>query len=128
MKRVLVVALALAVVACSGGATAVIETVDPARASQIAAEPGTVVLDIRTPEEFATGHVAGAVDIDFYATDFADRIATLDRGTRYVVYCHSGNRSAQAMELFHQLDFTDVHEVAGGIAAWVAAGLPITNG
>ncbi|HLA67982.1 MAG TPA: rhodanese-like domain-containing protein [Acidimicrobiia bacterium] len=127
MRRGLLGLMVIGLVACSGS-TAVIEKVDPATASTIAAQPGTIVLDIRTPEEFAAGHLTGAIDVDFYATDFADRIGALDHAARYVVYCHTGNRSGQAMDLFRQDGFTDVHEIDGGIAAWVAAGLPITTG
>ena len=54
------------------------------------------MLDVRTPEEFAEGHVEGATLIDFYEPDFAERIAALDRDATYVVYCRSGNRSATA--------------------------------
>jgi len=118
----------VAAVACSGGTTAVIETVDAVTAGNLVAEPGTVILDVRTPQEFAEGHLVDAVNVDFSATDFADRIAALDRSTAYVVYCRSGNRSTQAMDLFRQLEFTDVHEIDGGILAWAAAGLPITGG
>jgi len=118
----------VAAAACGGGTTAVIETVDAVTAGNLADEPGTVVLDVRTPQEFAEGHLIDAVNVDFSAADFADRIAALDRTTAYVVYCRSGNRSTQAMDLFRQLEFTDVHEIDGGILAWAAAGLPITGG
>jgi len=127
-RRALLAGVVIAAVACGGGTTAVIETVDPVTAGNLADEPGTVVLDVRTPQEFAEGHLIDAVNVDFSATDFADQIAALDRTAAYVVYCRSGNRSAQAMDLFRRLEFTDVHEIEGGIVAWVAAGLPITGG
>ncbi|MFH1103644.1 MAG: rhodanese-like domain-containing protein [Actinomycetota bacterium] len=127
-RRALLAGVVIAAVACGGGTTAVIETVDAVTAGNLANEPGTVVLDVRTPQEFAEEHLIDAVNVDFSATDFADRIAALDRTAAYVVYCRSGNRSAQAMDLFRRLEFTDVHEIEGGILAWVAAGLPITGG
>ncbi|MDH3729997.1 MAG: rhodanese-like domain-containing protein [Acidimicrobiia bacterium] len=86
---------------------------------------GFVLLDVRTPEEYAEGHIAGSDNIDFYEAAFADSIAELDRDASYVVYCHSGNRSSQTLELMRQLGFTDVTDVAGGIVAWAEAGLPI---
>lgn len=91
-------------------------------------EAGTVVLDIRTPEEFADGRVEGALNIDFYAADFADRIAALDRNATYVVYCRSDSRSGQAMDLFRDLGFAAVHEIDGGILSWIQAGLPVVGG
>jgi rhodanese-related sulfurtransferase len=87
-----------------------------------------VVLDVRTPEEFAEGHLEGAVLIDFYAADFADQLAALDANVPYLVYCRSGNRSGQALGVMEQLGFTSVVDVDGGIVAWTDAGLPVTTG
>lgn len=86
-----------------------------------------VVLDVRTPEEFAEGHVADAILIDIYEPDFADRIAELDPDVPYVVICRSGNRSSQAVALMRDLGFGDVTDVDGGIVAWNAAGLPLVG-
>jgi phage shock protein E len=124
--------LALLVAACGGGegpatAEAVIETISAADASALLADApgGLVVLDVRTPEEFASGHLAGAVGLDFYAAAFADDLAALDREAPYLLYCRSGNRSGQAREMMRSLGFVEVHEIAGGINAWVEAGLPV---
>lgn len=111
--------------ACGGSSTAHLDTVGPVAAAEVIAEPGTVLLDIRTPQEVADGRIVGAANIDFYEADFRDRIAALDRHATYVVYCRSGNRSGQAMGLFEELGFTDVAEIDGGIVAWLQAGLPI---
>lgn len=125
---VLLVLVAVALAACGGGSsTRVIETVSPQDAAEkLAEEPALVLLDIRTPEEVAAGHLPGSVNIDFYADDFAAQIGALDRDAGYVVYCRSGSRSGQAMELFDSLGFSDVTEIDGGIVAWSTAGLPIT--
>ncbi len=117
--------VALVTGACGGSSTAQLDTVGPLAAAEVVAEPGTVLLDIRTPQEVAEGSIVGAVNIDFYEGDFRDRIAALDRDASYVVYCRSGNRSGQAMGLFEELGFTDVTEIDGGIVAWLQAGLPI---
>ena len=87
-----------------------------------------VVLDVRTPEEFAEGHLEGAVLIDFYAADFAEQLAALDPDVPYLVYCRSGNRSGQAMGVMEELGFTSAADIDGGIVAWVDAGLPVTTG
>jgi rhodanese-related sulfurtransferase len=87
-----------------------------------------VVLDVRTPEEFAEGHLEGAVLVDFYAADFAEQLAALDTDVPYLVYCRSGNRSGQALGVMDQLGFNSAVDVDGGIVAWADAGLPITTG
>jgi phage shock protein E len=101
-------------------------TLAPTEAAQvIAADADVVVLDIRTPEEYSAGIIEGAINIDFYAADFASQLDTLDKDTHYVVYCRSGNRSGQAMSTFGGLGFAEVTEVDGGIVDWYAAGLPV---
>ncbi|MFH1330779.1 MAG: rhodanese-like domain-containing protein [Actinomycetota bacterium] len=124
------VAAAVLIAGCGGGAEAatreaVIETISPAEAGEIVASVGLVVLDVRTPEEFGAGHLAGAVNLDFYAATFADGLAALDREAPYLLYCRTGNRSAEAREMMRSIGFLEVHEIAGGIVGWVEAGLPL---
>ena len=124
--------LAAVVVGCgAGSATSVdlVETVSPARAAEIIGEgrPGLVVLDVRTPEEFAAGHLASAVNLDMYAPGFADALALLDRETPYVLYCRTDNRSGEVREMMRSLGFTEVHEIDGGIVAWVEGGRPFVR-
>ncbi len=83
-----------------------------------------VILDVRTPEEFGEGHLEGATMIDFYRDDFAEQLAGLDPDVPYLLYCRSGNRSGQTIEIMRELGFTDVADVDGGINAWNAANLP----
>ena len=85
---------------------------------------GLVILDVRTPEEFAEGHLEGALMIDFYLDDFAARVADLDPDVPYLVYCRSGNRSGQTAAIMEEYGFTDVADVDGGIMSWLDAGLP----
>lgn len=116
-------------VACGGTATQAIELVTPVAAVEVIEErsPDVVILDVRTPEEYAAGHVAGSVNIDFYAADFAQQLDLLPKDAPYVVYCRSGNRSGSTMPIMEELGFTEVWDVDGGIVAWNAAGLPIDS-
>lgn len=94
-----------------------------------AAEPGTVVVDVRTPGEYAAGHVDGAVNIDVESPDFATQIAALPKETQYAVYCRSGRRSALATDQMAAAGFTSlVNLEGGGIADLQAAGAPIVTG
>ncbi|MET2011193.1 rhodanese-like domain-containing protein [Microbacterium chocolatum] len=81
----------------------------------IAVDEDTVLVDVRTPAEFADGHLDGAVNIDLQSPDFEDTVSELNPEDEYVVYCASGNRSAQAVAAMKDvgLSVTD----AGGIAA-----------
>lgn len=92
------------------------------------AKPGTIVLDVRTPAEYASGHLPKAQNIDIEAADFATKITTLDKNTTYAVYCRSGNRSGVAMEQMAGAGFTHLYDLAGGIGAWQGMGGPIVMG
>lgn len=87
-----------------------------------------VILDVRTPEEFTEARLDGAVMLDFYREDFADRLAELDPDVPYLLYCRSGNRSGQTADIMKQLGFADVADVDGGIISWSAANLPTVEG
>lgn len=73
---------------------------------------GTQAIDVRTPEEFAEGHVDNALNVDWYAPTFDAQISKLDKAKTYVIYCRSGNRSAQAVAHMKELGFTSL--VDGG--------------
>jgi phage shock protein E len=106
-----------------------IQLVQPDQAAATLAAPpdDLVILDVRTPEEFAEGHIDGAVMIDFYRDDFAAAVAQLDPDVPYVLYCRSGNRSGQTAALMTELGFSAVDDVDGGVIAWQNAGLPLVT-
>ncbi|MBK8334004.1 MAG: rhodanese-like domain-containing protein [Acidimicrobiaceae bacterium] len=85
------------------------------------------VIDVRTPAEFANGHIDGAVNLDLEGGGFSAGIAALDHGTPYLVYCQSGRRSAIAAETMVAAGFTQVYDM-GGLTAWQSAGLPVVAG
>lgn len=96
-----------------------------AAAATAAKQEGRTVIDVRTPAEFAGGHVQDATNIDLQGVDFATAIGQLDRGGRYVVYCRSGNRSAQAATQMRAagLDVVD----GGGLGTMTQAGWPTAS-
>ncbi len=122
-------ALALLLAACSSGAgaTAASELLEPREAVGLLADrPELVVIDVRTPDEFATGHLADARLIDIQGAAFRSAIGALDRDEPYFVYCRSGNRSAQAIAVMEELGFVEVFD-AGGLAELAAAGAPVVR-
>jgi rhodanese-related sulfurtransferase len=95
--------------------------------ADLAADPDIRVLDIRTPPEYAEGHIRGAVNIDFMSGDFSKRLEELDRDAVYLVYCRSGNRSARAMKVFGRLGFSRILHLSRGIRDWQGQGLPLVR-
>ena len=81
-----------------------------------------VVLDVRTPREFAAGHIPGATNIDVNAPDFEKRAAALDSKKVYLVHCAAGVRSAKACDKLGQLNFAELYNLEGGFKAWEKAG------
>lgn len=146
MSKLLVsiIALATLAVGCGGseGATPDPQQVDTAttfvesstgirlvsapEGANIQASPpeGLIILDVRTTEEFAEGHLDGATMIDFYRDDFAEQLEELDPDAPYLLYCRSGNRSGQTTAMMEELGFTNVADIDGGILSWTNAGLP----
>ncbi|MDF1568939.1 MAG: rhodanese-like domain-containing protein [Spirochaetaceae bacterium] len=73
-----------------------------------------VVIDVRTPEEYASGHAGDALNIDFYDKDFRQSLDALDKESAYFIYCRSGSRSGRTLSLMKDLGFTRVYDLAGG--------------
>ncbi len=88
-------------------------------------DPDFIVLDVRTPEEFAQGHLPEKtpLNLDFYAPDFREKLSQLDREKTYLVYCRTGHRSGETVDLMKELGFRRVYDLQGGITAWQSAGL-----
>lgn len=86
-----------------------------------------VVIDVRTPVEYAAGHLDGAVNIDVQAADFDSRIAALPASGDYVVYCRSGNRSASAAARMGKLGYAGVTDAGSMSDAAAATGLAVVG-
>lgn len=103
------------------------ERVDAARFAEVVASPGVTIVDVRTPEEFAAGHIDGAVNYNVEGPDFATQIAGLDPAGTYAVYCRSGNRSQVAVSAMAQAGIPGIYELESGIVGWEAAGQPVVQ-
>ena len=84
-----------------------------------------VVLDVRTPKEFAAGHIAGATNLNFNDADFEKKLMALDKARPYLVHCAVGGRSAKARELMKTQQFKSIYHLEGGLKAWEKAGKPV---
>jgi rhodanese-related sulfurtransferase len=87
--------------------------------------PNFLILDVRTPEEFAEGHIEGAINIDYYHPGFQNELNGLDKTKTYLVYCRTGNRSGQAFDFMKDQGFKEVFHMDGGIIVWRKEGLPV---
>jgi rhodanese-related sulfurtransferase len=87
--------------------------------------PDFVILDLRTPKEFAKGHIAGAVMLDYYNPGFQQKLRQLDRSKRYLVYCRTGNRSGRTLKLVDPGEFKSIYHLKDGIVDWKRRKLPL---
>jgi phage shock protein E len=92
---------------------------------KLRADKAARVLDVRTPKEFASGHMAGAINIDVNAADFEQKVSALDKGKTYLVHCAAGVRSARACGQMSRLHFRNLYNLEGGFKAWEKAGKPV---
>ena len=74
------------------------------------------IIDVRTPEEWATGHLEGAVRIGIADADFAQQLEALDKSADYYIYCRSGNRAGQAIDYMQSAGFTGKLVNGGAVA------------
>jgi len=108
--------------------TQIFEAVTPKEAYALIqknkANPKFVILDVRTPKEFASGHIEDAINLDYYAKTFLDDLDRLDQTKTYLIYCRTGNRSGKTFNFMKELRFQKVYHMVGGITRWQAEGLP----
>jgi rhodanese-related sulfurtransferase len=88
--------------------------------------PNFIIIDVRTADEFNTGHIAGAINIDYTSAQFTADVSLLDKTKQYLVYCETGVRGAAATQIMVGLGFINVQNIAGGITAWIEDGYPVT--
>jgi len=111
---------------CSSSNEAIKE-VDPVEFSEVVKQPGVIILDVRTPEEFNAGHIANAININLEGSDFAVEVSKLNINATVAVYCRSGNRSGVATEQMVELGFVDMYDMQGGFLEWEATGGQVVN-
>lgn len=131
--RWLTLCFCLALLACAGSpptatdspgvattSTVTYRDVSPAEFAKLTAQPQALILDVRTPAETANGVIDGAVLLDYRSPDFSRKLAQLDTGRTFLVYCASGGRSARVCEQLQDAGVTEVYNLKGGYRAWTA--------
>ena len=84
------------------------------------------LLDVRTLEEFESGHIFTAINIDFFSADFIDKIKEFDTSLKLILYCRSDNRSSKSAQILVDNDFKNVYVIKGGIEEWIRQGNPVS--
>lgn len=111
----------------SGPAVAVDISVTGAQAmiNERRGDEGFYIIDVRTPEEYASGHIEGAVNLDYNNGKFAAALDKLDKNGAYLLICRSGGRSAGARDLMAGAGFFKIYNMLGGMNQWAADGNPV---
>ena len=122
MKKYIIVAIGVLIVSCVFSPkkqTTMNELLPNDWAELQTQTSGSIILDVRTEEEFESGYIAGAKNLDIRGgADFISSIEELDKTKAYFVYCRSGARSGQACQLMEQMGFEQVYNLEGGVLAW----------
>ena len=92
-----------------------------------AGNPDFIILDVRTPEEYSEGHIEGAINRDYYAQDFENKLNELDKAKTYLVYCRTGRRSVSVRDIMTDLGFKNIYNMTGGISDWQSEGYPVVR-
>ncbi len=94
---------------------------------KMSAKKKSQILDVRTPEEVAEGHLAKATTVNFLGPDFASQVASLNKKGTYLLYCRSGSRTRKAADAMQKMGFKHVYMLEGGITAWKEAGKEVVK-
>jgi len=109
---------------CNGQSSKNIQTIAPeAFAKKIKETPKAQILDVRTPEEYASEHINHAINVDWLGDTFIADAEKFDKSKPVFVYCKIGGRSSKAVSKLAELRFTNIYELGGGMMKWNAAGL-----
>lgn len=87
----------------------------------------SVILDIRTLEEYNSGHIKNAELLDYYSNSFRYELSKLDKDKTYYIYCRSGSRSGQTLSMMQDLGFTSVINLGSGINSWRSSNYEIVR-
>jgi thioredoxin 1 len=125
LKYSLIIILLIATIAsCSNGQSSISKLDAKAFSEKIKSTENPIIIDVRTPGEFASGHLANAVNMNWNDASVEEQLKKLDPSKSYFLYCLSGGRSSSAAEFMRANGFKNVTELTGGIMKWRAAGLP----
>lgn len=102
-----------------------VQLVSPKEMKQLIQMSRVQLIDVRTPEEYESGHMINANNLNFFDEAFEKELDQLDKDIPVCVYCKSGGRSAKASEILRKKGFKTVYDLNGGIISWEKEGMPV---
>ncbi len=127
MRKIYIVFATLIVFSCNSTEEKNITVLDTASYSEAIEKGKTTLIDVRTPEEYAEGHLENAVNVNYLSDDFAEKISDYKKRKPIYIYCRSGNRSGKAALVMDSLGFKKILDLEGGVLGWQAAGKPLVK-
>ncbi len=85
------------------------------------------LIDVRTPEEFNSGHIENAINFNYFSEHFKDSISLLQTNVPVYIYCRSGKRSSKSVEAFKAIGFDSIYQLKGGLLNWKKLGFEIIS-
>ena len=119
--------LVFSITSCLKTKTEGVMVLNPENFEQKIESSDVQLVDVRTPEEFAEGHIPNAINININGNDFESETSKLDKEKPVMVYCKMGGRSAKAASNLKEQGFKDISDLDGGITSWKEAGKIIDN-
>jgi rhodanese-related sulfurtransferase len=104
-----------------------IDLVTPQQFQSLIKSQKGMLLDVRTPSEYKKGYIEGAVLMNIFDDDFEARLDKLDKNQVYYVYCASGGRSAECVDIMKRKGFKKVYDLDGGISRWMREKYPVKS-
>ena len=116
--------LFLGLTSCLKNQSEGVQVLDVAKYEQKMTQPDVQLIDVRTPEEFAEGHLENAINMDINGDNFDASVASLDKEKPVMVYCKAGGRSAKAATKLKEMGFKSISDLDGGITNWNSENKP----
>lgn len=118
MKRVIFLINIIFLTSCINTYSEITDNIEVEEFYKLLQKDEGLILDVRTAEEFNSGHIKDATNIDFYSNDFIEKLKLIRKETPVYVYCRSGGRSSAAAIKMEKLGFSKIYNLLGGIKAW----------
>ncbi|MGY3792803.1 rhodanese-like domain-containing protein [Aquimarina sp. 433] len=107
--------------------TAIVELITVEEMDSLLEMEKVQLVDVRTPQEYADGHIEGAINIDFTDENFETLLSEVDKTKPVAVYCGRGGRSGKCSAYMKKAGFTKIYDLDGGITEWKYKGKPVTK-